>query len=152
MYMEYMKNLNNKDANVDYIKEMYTCGRDTSNVSQITNTIGLILIVVVVFFVVYRFTNRPNIMTIDKFISFTDNQEIFKLFVSLLILANIKILTNSVVANIILPLIKPILPLLTCNLNFKVGLFEMYIGNFLSDLIVFLANLYVIYFMFSIVY
>jgi hypothetical protein len=40
---------------------------------------------------------------------------------------------------------KPIMPLLSSSLRLKAGLFDISIGEFVSDLIVFIVNLLVIY-------
>lgn len=158
--MEYLKKLNVKDPNLGgpskhdaCVKEMYSCGHSCKSASITSNVIGIILTLILVSFLVYRYINKPGgTVGLDKIINFANEQEVFKMFIGLLLLTNIKTLSNSLIANIILPIIRPILPLLSCNLRIKVGLFDISVGEFISDLLVFSANLYIIYFLFQVVY
>ena len=157
--MEYLKTLQNKDPAIggtskhdSCIKEMYSCGRDTNQVPMVSNLVGLIVIITLLSFLVYRFVNKPTAMSVVKIMDFATEQEVFKMFISLLLLTNIKTLSNSLIANIILPMVRPILPLLSCNLKIKFGLFALNIGEFISDIIVFTMNLYFIYFLFAVIY
>ena len=142
-------NPNRHDA---IIKEMYSCGRCADAPPLASNIIGTLFITVLVSFIVYRFINRPDRLAMSKLLAFASEQEIFKLFVSLLLLTNIRTLSNSFIANIVLPLIKPILPFLSCNLKFRVGLFCLNAGEFISDLLIFGLNLSLIYVVFAIIY
>ena len=156
--MEYLKSLHNKEptlggaSNHDTcIKEMYSCGRERKS-TLISNLMGFITIVTVVIFVIYRFINKPEALNLSKLIVFATEHEMFKMFIGLLLLTNIKTLSNSLIANIILPLIKPLLPFLSCNLKITIGLFSINIGDFISDIIIFMLNIYIIYMLFAIVY
>lgn len=153
-YMEYMKTLNNKDPNIGKdsgIDQMYSCGRNTES-SQVSNALGMVAIILIISFLIYRFVQRPEKVAIGKVLDFATDQEVFKMFISLLLLTNIKTLSNSLISNIILPMVRPILPFLSCNLRVKVGLFEMNIGEFVSDILVFGINIYLIFFVFATMY
>lgn len=153
--MEYLKSLHNKEPILNSqdtsIKEMYSCGRARGG-SILSNLIGFITIIAVTIFVIYRFINKPEILNLSKLIVFTTENEIFKMFIGLLLLTNIKTLSNSLITNIVLPLVKPILPFLSCNLKITVGLFSLNIGDFISDVIVFILNIYIVYLLFAIIY
>lgn len=157
--MEYLKKLNDKEPNLggsskhdSCVKEMYSCGHSCKSASVASNVIGVGLTLSLVSYLIYRYMNKPGGAGWDKMIAFASEQEVFKMFIGLLLLTNIKTLSNSLIANIILPVIKPILPLLSCNLRIKVGLFDISVGEFISDLLVFSMNLYIIYFLFQVVY
>jgi len=158
--MEYLKKLNDKEPDLGgpskhdaCVKEMYSCGHSCKSASLTSNVIGMILTLTLISFLVYRYFNKPgDLAGLDKIMNFANDQEVFKMFIGLLLLTNIKTLSNSLIANIILPIIRPILPLLSCNLRIKVGLFDIRVGEFISDLLVFSTNLYIIYFLFQVVY
>jgi hypothetical protein len=157
--MEYLKTLNDKEPALggsskhdSCVKEMYSCGHECKDATVTSNVLGMIVSISLVSYLVYRFINKSNVSGISKLLDFATEQEIFKMFIGLLLLTNIKTLSNSLIANIILPIIKPILPLLSCNLRIKIGLFAVNIGEFISDLIVFSMNLYIIYFLFNVFY
>jgi len=146
--MEFMKNMNNKlpelggtSKHDNSIKEMYSCGRDTKK-TVIANILGTIAIISLIVFITYKIINYQSPL---KLTEFALNQDISKMFITLLLLSNIKTLSNSFVANIILPIMKPILPFLSSSLRIKIGLFSINVGDFISDLIVFTANIYAIY-------
>ena len=157
--MEYLKTLNDKEPALggpskhdSCVKEMYSCGHECKDATVTSNVLGMMVSISLVSYLVYRFINKSNVSGISKLLDFATEQEIFKMFIGLLLLTNIKTLSNSLIANIILPIIKPILPLLSCNLRIKIGLFAVNIGEFISDLIVFSMNLYIIYFLFNVFY
>lgn len=157
--MEFLKKLHEKEPELggkakhdSCVKEMYSCSRSNTKASLASNVLGLIISIVLVSLAVYRFWSKQDAVGVDKLMAFASNQEIYKMFIGLLLLTNIKTLSNSLIAHIILPMVKPILPLLACNLRFKVGLFSMNIGEFISDVLVFGLNLYIIYFLFVVMY
>jgi LytS/YehU family sensor histidine kinase len=146
--------MHNKDSTIGNgsgIDQMYSCGRKTKG-SAVSDIVGMIVIVVIFGYLIYRFLQRPESIAVNKVLEFTKSQEVLKMFISLLLLTNVKTLSNSMISNIILPLIKPVLPFLSCRLKIKVGLFEVNIGEFVSDILVFGLNMYFIYFIFSIIY
>lgn len=157
--MEYLKKLNDKEPNLggsskhdSCVKQMYSCGHSCKSASVASNVAGVALTLSLIGYLVYRYINKPGGAGWDKMLAFASEQEVFKMFIGLLLLTNIKTLSNSLIANIILPIVKPILPLLSCNLRIKVGLFDISVGEFVSDLLVFGMNLYIIYFLFQVVY
>ena len=131
---------------------MYSCGHACKSASVASNVTGVTLTVALLSFLVYRFINRPVNGGLSQVVNFASEQDVTKMFIWLLLLSNIKTLSNSLIANIILPLIKPILPLISCNLKIKVGLFDISVGEFVSDILVFGINLYIIYVLFQVVY
>lgn len=160
--MEYLKKLSDQEQIIgdtsgkkqhdSCIKEMYSCGHSCKNASVTSNTIGMMISVCLVSYLVFRYINKPVNGGLQEIITFANDYDIFKMFIGLLLLTNIKTLSNSLIANIILPIVKPVLPLLTCNLRIKFGLFSINMGEFISDILVFGINLYIIYFLFSVVY
>lgn len=157
--MEYLKKLNDREPNLGgsckhdtSVKEMYSCGHSCKSASVASNVAGVVVTLSLVGYIVYRYMNKSGISGLNKVIVFANEQEVFKMFISLLLLTNIKTLSNSMIANIILPVVKPVLPLLSCDLRIKVGLFDIGVGEFISDLLVFGINLYITYFLFQIVY
>ena len=157
--MEYLKKLHEKEPTLGgpnkhdkSVQEMYSCGHECKNASKMSNLVGMILSICIMAYLVYRFINKPDTTDFEKLLSFANEYDIFKMFIGLLLLTNIKTLSNSLIANVILPIIKPILPLLSCNLRIRLGLFSVNIGEFISDLIVFSLNLYIIYFLFAVIY
>jgi len=151
--MEYMKNINNKlniqnNAKHDNsIKEIYSCGRATE-AHGVANFVGIIAIVGLIAFCTYKIASKKSVISLSHVFDFAASNEIFKMFITILLLINIKTLSDSFVFHIILPIIKPILPFLACNLKLKLGLFEIKLGEFISDVLVFLINLYAIYIMY----
>jgi hypothetical protein len=133
------------------INEMYSCGHSCKSASVASNVVGVVLTLSIIGYLIYRYMNRPKSGR-SGLLAFTNGQDVFKIFIGLLMLVNIKTLSNSLIANIISPLVKPILPLLSCNLRIKVGLFDIGAGEFMSDLLVFSLNLYVIYFLFQAIF
>ena len=160
-YMGYLSELNVKDATMSSsgavndlhdgsVKKMYSCGHQCKNASTASNVLGVVIIIAVISFVVYRYLNKP--LSAQSVLGFMAQQDVFKMLIGLLMLTNIKTLSNSLIANIILPIIQPVLPLVSCNLKIKFGLFEICVGEFISDILIFGINIYIIYFLFAIMY
>jgi large-conductance mechanosensitive channel len=152
--MEYLKNLNNKAPDIggtsshdNSVKEMYSCARKTSTTPAIANLLGFIALVSFLFLAWYRISNKN--ISYGEFTKFTTDLDMRKMFIGLLLLSNIKTLSNSMIENVILPIVKPILPLISCNFRINIGLFDMEIGSFISDMIVFLLNTFVIFFFYN---
>ena len=157
--MEYLKKLNDREPNLggkskhdSCVKEMYSCGHSCKKASPMSNLIGVVITISMMSYLVYRFINNPIRLSYNQVLTFAREQEVFKMFFGLLLLTHIKTLSNSLIANIVLPIVKPILPLISCNLKIKLGLFKIGIGEFISDLLVFTVNLSIIFFLFSVVY
>lgn len=152
--MEYLKDLNNKTPdnasvgkNDESIKEMYSCNRNTKLTSSVANVLGFIVLISFAFLAWYRIASKD--INYDEFIKFTTGLDVSKMFIGLLMLSNIKTLSNSMISNVILPIVRPILPLISCNFRINIGLFDMKIGSFISDMLVFFLNLLVIFFFYS---
>lgn len=128
-------------------KLMYSCARKTGeNRSILSNIVGVLIIITGCIYIIFKITNGNSIRLVD----FTKNHEIGKLLVGLMLLSNVKNLSNSLTSNVILPLVEPVLPFLLCKLNITVGPVKLEFGDFVSDLIVFTINLFIIYFVFVI--
>ncbi len=140
-------NLSNKAKHDNSIKEIYSCGRNIES-STSGNFIGIFCIISLICYIIYQVVNKKSIISLNHVFDFAVSQDIFKLFISILLLLNVKTLSDSFVYHILLPIIKPILPFIVCNLKLKIGLFNINLGEFMSDILVFLANLYAIYIMY----
>lgn len=152
--MDYLKDLNNKKDIIDKdncSKLMYSCGRDKSvcKPNIFANILGTTGFIAIFIFIVYRLLSSGT--GSYHIIDFTKNLEISKMFIGLLLLTNIKNLSNSLIANIILPIIQPILPLLSCSMRLELGLFSIEVGNFVSDVLVFAINMYITYLIFILI-
>ena len=145
---DYLKKLNDKVGNdsENQIKLMYTCSRENDRASGLSDFIGFAFIILIIVYVYYRFKNFTQNPV--RIFDFAKNQEILKMFIGLLLLSNIKNLSNSLIGNLVLPIVKPILPMISCNLSFKMGTIELKVGNFVSDSIIFAINLSVVYLVF----
>jgi len=149
--MDYMKQLNNKlnpqnNAKHDgCIKELYSCGRDPKSKSPVANLLGILFIIGLIAFIVYRISEKRTVAGMGHMLEFIKGNDIFKMFIALLLLVNIKTISDSFIYHILLPIMKPIMPLLSSSLRLKAGLFDISIGEVVSDLIVFIVNLLVIY-------
>lgn len=157
--MEYLKKLNDKEPELggrskhdSSVKEMYSCEHSCKKATVTSNVIGVVLTLSLISYLIYRIINKPGPSGFSQLLNFTNEQEVFRMFIGLLLLSNIKTLSNSMIANITVPIVKPILPLLSCNLRIKVGLFDIGMGEFVSDLLVFGINVGFIYYLFQIVY
>lgn len=157
--MEYLKKLHDKEPKLggyskhdSSVKEMYSCDHSCKKATVTSNVIGVVLTLSLISYLIYRFINKPGRGSFEQLLNFTSEQDVSRMFIGLLLLSNIKTLSNSMIANVTVPLIKPILPLLSCNLRIKVGLFDIGMGEFVSDLLVFGTNLYFIYFLFQVLH
>lgn len=130
-------------TNTSSLDKLYSCGN--GKLQPVSNALGLLVLVVIFSYIVFRLIQQPNILSITKMLSFTADQNILKMFVSLMLFSNIRTLSNSLINNVILPVIRPLLPILICNLKVKIGLFEINVGEFISDLLVFLINVYLVF-------
>ena len=148
MYMaDFMMDINNRlpsDKEENKTKFMYSCARKADHeASPIQNAVGLILFGGLCIYVIMKLVNNKRK---HKLLDFTKNQEISKLLIGLLLLTNVKNLSNSLVNNIILPIVEPALPFLLCGLKISYGNMNIELGKLISDLLVFTINLSIIYF------
>ena len=124
------------------IKLMYTCNPRPKFDSDIRNFILIIIMLSIIILVSYKIIiNKKKVKLVD----FARNHDIAKLLIGLLLLNHVKQLSSSLVNNIILPFIEPILPYIQCNIsfNYKDGVIEL--GQFITDIIVFSINLIILY-------
>ena len=109
---DFMRKLNDRvpDKDENKTKFMYSCARKVDNqASKLQDAVGLLIFAAICCYVIYRFI---TVKRKYKILEFTQNQEVSKLLIGLLLLTNIKNLSNSLVNNIILPIVEPILPFL----------------------------------------
>lgn len=128
-------------------KLMYSCARRTNHRvgGTFQDLIGLLLVGAICFYVIFKFATSGVRVGLS---GFTKDHEIAKLLIGLMLLNNVRNLSNSLVNNLILPLVEPMLPFLLCKLNIYYGPFQLEFGEFISDLIVFTINLFIIYVVF----
>lgn len=147
--------LNNKDINPqsapkteeNKTKEMYYGGsRVCKQSDNEQNLIGIGLIIIIIFFIIYKLSkNLKTTKTEINFFSFAKNHDIIKLLIGILLLNHVRLLSTSLINTIIIPLLEPIIPFLECNLNIKYYNNEIAIGKFLTDLLVFILNIIILY-------
>lgn len=148
---EYLKTLDQKSpaptAEENKTKLMYSCARRTNHRvgGTLQDLIGLLMVGAICFFVIFKFLTSNVSMGLS---GFTKNHEIGKLLIGLMLLNNVRSISNSLVNNLILPIVEPLLPFLLCRLNIYYGPFKLEFGEFVSDLIVFTINLFIIYVVF----
>lgn len=128
-------------------KLMYSCARRTNHRvgGTFQDFVGLLVVGAICGYVVYKFVTSNNRI---KLVDFTANHEIGKLLIGLMLLSNVKNMSNSLINNIILPIVEPLLPFLLCQLNIYYGPFKIEFGEFISDMMVFTINLAIIYVVF----
>lgn len=108
--------------------------------SKYHNIIGIsILSSIVLFIIIKIYSNERSIS------HFTQNNDITKLLIGLLLLYNIKNLSTSIIDNIIYPILKPFLPYLSCNIDINLGKFNIKLGKFITDLVIFSLNILILY-------
>ena len=148
---DFMRKLNDRvpDKDENKTKFMYSCARKVDNqASKLQDAVGLLIFAAICCYVIYRFV---TVKRKYKILEFTQNQEVSKLLIGLLLLTNIKNLSNSLVNNIILPIVEPILPFLLCKLRIHYGQIKIELGELISDLLVFTINLLIIYFIYMLI-
>lgn len=130
-------------------KIYYGGGRECSNKQNNINLFYVFIIILLIVYLVYKFVNKKiNI----KFLDFTKNHDIIKLLFGLLILNNVRLLSTSLIDNLIFPLIEPIIPFLECNFIIKYYNNNIEIGKFLTDLLVFIINIFILYIIYIIIH
>lgn len=139
--------INNKLSGNDEnkAKMMYYGGsRQCSTKENNHNIIGIILFICLISYIIYRLLNNKNKFNF-KFLSFTKNHDIIKLLIGLLLLNHVRLLSSSLINNLVLPLIEPIIPFLECNFTIKYYNTYLEIGKFMTDILVFLLNIFILY-------
>jgi hypothetical protein len=103
---------------------------------------------ITIFVIVFVFYKLFSIKRIPM-VSFIKDQQLVKMFFGLILLSNLKNLSTSFINNIVVPILDPILPFLSCKFKLNVGPFNIDFGNFASDLLIFGFNIYFVYFIYS---
>lgn len=140
-------------------KKMYSisCMNRPKNEYTFSNYVGLILLILIAFgFVMYRKIIRSggnikkNKSTIPGIKTFLQNHDIVKLIIGLLLLNHVRELSNSMVSNVIHPLIEPLIPFIQCTFSIKYSDSHIEIGNFITDILIFTINLGILYILYLI--
>ncbi len=145
MFLKTLNEMEELDPSENKLKYAYSCGRNkicSNEQNNVSKMIGVSITIFVVLYSLYRSKSFSPIKLMD----FAYDNNITKMFVGLLVLSNLKNLSNSFINNIILPIMDPFIPLLSCHFRFKFGPFDINCGNFASDMLVFGFNIYAIYF------
>jgi len=124
---------------------MYSCGgrpKTSQSSHGFKNLIGLAILGVVCVLIILKIISSSNKVQIADF---ARNQEIGKLLIGLMLLHNVKSLSNSFVNNLVLPLVQPVLPFLQYELKLSILGSTMELGDFITDLLVFTLNLLFVY-------
>ena len=111
---------------------------------------GLVLIGVI--YLMYRIVGafmsiEFSDLSTDKFLGFLDRKNILSIMIGLMIAGNARDLIKSLTNNFIMPLLEPILPFIKLQYKVQIGPFKFEIGRLVSDIIMFLINIYIIYIM-----
>lgn len=119
------------------LKQVYSCGNkpveQCSRLAYITPIVVLGLV-----FLAFK-TSRG-------FSHFMGDRSVIKIIITLYLATNAKNLNQSMIDNIVLPLIKPIMPWISNhNQNLRLGPFNLGLGNFVTDAVVFAINMFFIY-------
>lgn len=128
-------------------KQMYsvnTCSSRPKNEYYFSNYLGLIVLVSIIIIIIITKSKTPNTETLN-IRSFLQKHDIVKLLIGLLLLNHIRELSNSLVSNIILPVVNPIIPFIQCTFYIKYLDDYIELGNFITDLIIFSINIIILY-------
>ena len=120
-----------------------TCSNEYKN----QNIFGIIIIISITIFLIFKLSKSKFDI---NFIQFTKNHEIVKLLIGLLLLNHVRLLSTSLINTIILPLIQPIIPFLECSFNINYYNNVIEIGKFMTDLLVFILNIIILYILYII--
>jgi large-conductance mechanosensitive channel len=121
------------------------------------NIFIMILFIIAIIYVIYKLlkatgkSKSTKLMNI-KFMDFTKNHDIIKLLIGLMILNHVRLLSTSLINNLIIPLIEPIIPFLECNFMIKLNNSEIEIGKFMTDVLVFILNIFILYIIYIILH
>jgi len=84
-------------------------------------------------------------LNINKFITFLDQKNVLAIMIGLMIASNARDLIKSITNNFIMPLLEPIMPFIKMQYKVQIGPFKFEFGKLVSDIIMFLINIYIIY-------
>ena len=138
-------------AHDNIYKKMYSinCTNRPKNEQYFSNYLGLILVVIIFFGIIY-FKKRAKRVSNPSVKTFLKNHDIVKLIIGLLLLNHVRELSNSMVHNLIHPLIDPILPFIQCTFSIKYMDSHIEIGNFITDILIFIINIAILYILYLI--
>jgi large-conductance mechanosensitive channel len=131
----------------DVLKLMYSPDIICDKKQNITNFFAMII---VVFIIIYLLNKLITTKT-HNFTSFIHNHDLIKLLIGLLLLGHVKYFINSLIKNIIMPILSPILPYVHCSMTLNFMNIDIEIGNFISDSLIFMINIIIIYFIYIII-
>ena len=135
-------------------KELYYGGTKECNINQKNqNVFIIILVILLTIYLIYKISiiKGKKVLNI-KFMDFTKNHDIIKLLFGLMILNHVRLLSTSLINNMIIPLIEPIIPFLECNFSIKLNDNNIEIGKFLTDVLVFILNIFILYIIYIILH
>lgn len=123
------------------LKQVYSCGNrpveQCSRIAYITPILVLGLLIMV-------FKNSRG------FSNFVGDRSVIKIIITLYLATNAKNLNQSLIDNIVLPFLRPIMPWISNhNQILQVGPFKLGVGNFVTDMVVFSINMFFIYSIFG---
>ena len=127
------------------------------NIFQEHAFVTKILATMVLGFVIYLIYNigktfmKVNLsdLSTTKFLEFIDKKNILSVIIGLMIATNARDFIKSITDNFIMALLQPILPFIQIDYVVHIGPFKFKFGKLISDMIMFLINIYIIYVMVS---
>lgn len=128
-------------TNAEPLKQIYSCGCEP--IEQ-KSRFSILVPFVVIALLILTFKSNAG------FSKFVGDKSVIKILTTLYLATNAKNLNQSLIDNLVLPVIKPLMPWISNhNQNIEFGPFKLKIGNFLTDLVVFTLNVFFVYFMFA---
>jgi len=119
---------------------------DNALISKVLATSFLLGIGYAVFRVLRSFYQMElKELTFNKFVAFLDGKNIISVIIGMMVAENARDFVKSLTNNLILPILKPIMPFLQTDYPVQIGPFVFDFGTLISDLMMFLINLYIIY-------
>tara|TARA_R100001163_G_scaffold64135_2_gene57666 strand:- start:3284 stop:3832 length:549 start_codon:yes stop_codon:yes gene_type:complete len=108
-----------------------------------------------VIYLLYRmaiafYSLELNNLSTQNFLFFLDQKNILSIMIGLMIAANARDVIKSLTNYFILPLLEPIMPFIELQYKVQIGPFKFEIGKLVSDIIMFLINIYIIYIIVSV--
>ena len=146
IFLKTLNQMEDLDPSENKLKYAYSCSREKvcnlQDSSCINQLLGVTVTIATVIYLLYKLVRIGGSF---KIASFAQDQNVSKMFVGLLILSNLKNLSNSLINNIILPILDPFMPFLSCHFRLRAGPFDINFGNFASDILIFGFNIVAIY-------
>lgn len=143
---EKLAELRNIDPKLKVFPLKTTFLEDNAIISQIAVVAFLGGIIYLIYKVGHRFFNlKFNELNFSQFVNFLETKNIIAMIIGMMVADNARDFVKSLTNNLILPLLAPILPFLERDYPVQIGPFIFDIGSLVSDLIMLLINLYIIY-------